>query len=503
LNQWASTQTPPAGWKLDALTAQLPPSLRDIPPLADAGKMEFTAYDGFELQEAVWLRDLSNWARGNALDDRQRVAKLFDWTVRNIELDRGSLERTPQMPWETLLLGRGTAMERAWVFILLARQQGLDAAVLATTIAPEGEKSAAPQNGKKAGTQSAGAAAPVPMADLRPWCAAVLIEGQLYLFDTTLGLPIPAPGGISVDRGGQLDIRPASLAQVAADDSLLRRLDLNPAQPYPVKSADLKRVVLLIEASPQYLARRMKLVESRLAGARKMVLTATPTAQAERLKKAAGPGARAQLWALPFDTLRRRQKLSPEQILRRIAASSQFYALLPIAPLYRARALHLKGQFTDQEGATSFYQLARPSNDDLDQAQRRLAADIVKSWEARVRQLPAEQQAAAAQQARMIAAERSETVRDACALGKQDASFWLGLIAFEQGNYASAIDYFSKRTLAAMPGGPWTHAARYNLARTYEASGRRQEAITEYRADDASPSRYGNLLRARWLAEQK
>ena len=46
-----------------------------------------------------------------------------------------------------------------------------------------------------------------------------------------------------------------------------------------------------------------------------------------------------------------------------------------------------------------------------------------------------------------------------------------------------------------MPGGPWTHAARYNLVRTYQASGRRPEAIKGYRADNTSPSRYGNLLR--------
>ena len=101
----------------------------------------------------------------------------------------------------------------------------------------------------------------------------------------------------------------------------------------------------------------------------------------------------------------------------------------------------------------------------------------MKSWEPMLRQAPVGQQAAAIQRAKIVAAERSETIRDACASGKQDASFWLGLVAFEQKNYASAIDYFSKRTLAAMPGGPWTHAARYNLAHTYEVSGRRQEAI--------------------------
>ena len=72
---------------------------------------------------------------------------------------------------------------------------------------------------------------PVALADLRPWCVAVLVEGKLYLFDPPLGLPIPAPGGIAVDRAGQLDIQPATLDQVAADDraAATARLDARPA----------------------------------------------------------------------------------------------------------------------------------------------------------------------------------------------------------------------------------------------------------------------------------
>ena len=54
---------------------------------------------------------------------------------------------------------------------------------------------------------------------------------------------------------------------------------------------------------------------------------------------------------------------------------------------------------------------------------------------------------------------------------KEDASYWLGLIAFEQKNYPVAIDYFSRRTLDATPDGPWTDGAHYNLGRTYEALG--------------------------------
>ena len=98
------------------------------------------------LQETVWLRDLTRWCRGDDVDDLGRAKRLFDWVVRNIQLDpqvsEGSVlstGHTLQMPWETLLLGQGTVLERAWVFILMARQQDLDAVLLA--VPPEGKAS--------------------------------------------------------------------------------------------------------------------------------------------------------------------------------------------------------------------------------------------------------------------------------------------------------------------------------------------------------------------------
>ena len=131
LNQWIRTQQPPADWKLDPMVAALPKPLADLPQVKDLGRMEFSRFDGFALQEAVWLRDVGLWARGDALDDLERAKSLFDWTVRNIQLEADDPNRIPQFPWETLLFGRGTATERAWVFILLARQLGIDAAMLA------------------------------------------------------------------------------------------------------------------------------------------------------------------------------------------------------------------------------------------------------------------------------------------------------------------------------------------------------------------------------------
>ena len=61
--------------------------------------------------------------------------------------------------------------------------------------------------------------------------------------------------------------------------------------------------------------------------------------------------------------------------------------------------------------------------------------------------------------------------------GKHDASYWLGLIAFEQGNYPSAIDYFTKRTLDAVPDSPWTPAATYNVGPRLRGPGQPKQAI--------------------------
>ena len=82
---------------------------------------------------------------------------------------------------------------------------------------------------------------------------------------------------------------------------------------------------------------------------------------------------------------------------------------------------------------------------------------------------------------------------------KIDASYWLGLVVEQSGNYAAAEDYFKTRVLAADPDGKWRHGAVYNLARVCEATGRTAEAIELYQNDKDAPGLSGNLVRARWL----
>ncbi|MFZ1933453.1 MAG: hypothetical protein WCB27_04380 [Thermoguttaceae bacterium] len=504
VRQWLRVQPPTTDWKLDPMMAALPKSLGELPQVKNLGEMDFTPFDGFALQEAAWLRDVSSSTRGDAVEALDRVRDLFDWIVRNIQLEPDRSNRIPQFPRETLLFGRGTATERAWVFILLLRQLDIDAAILAIDQpqgergegrGERGEKDKAKENTVKSVRDNAPgprAASAMDAAILHPWCIGVLIGKKVYLFDPLLGLPIPGPDGVTLDESGQLAIRPATLAEVAADPKLLRRLDIDASQPYGVKAVDPRRVVALLEASPPYLSRPMMLIGSRLIGERKMFLTTSPSAAAERWK--AAHVAKSHLWLQPFETLWRRSHLdwrASALWLRDVLPLFWVYqeqtvgggktsmdpleyneakqakapqVLTHAAALYKGRVLYFKGKF-GEEGAAGCYRTARPSYQSLRLSSETDLEKQVKVW------------------------------------ARQDASYWFGLMAYQRGRYRSAIDWLQAKTIEADPDGPWSTGARYNLARAYEASNQPELAMLLYHSNPSSPGYAGDLLRAKWLKE--
>jgi len=482
LNHWARAEELPADWQPDPMLAQLPEPLAALPMVRNLGRKEFGPCDGFALREALWLREIASRVRAKTTDDLTAAQRLFDWTVRNIQLEPTRPDSLPQLPWETLFFGRGTALERAWVFLLLARQEHLDAFLL--------------------GVPDPRAPADAEEAAVRPWCLAVLAQGRLYLFEPALGLPIPGPEGLSLDEHGALAIRPAALSELAADDALLRRLDREPTDPYPLVAEELDHLVAYVEASPWNLSARMQLLQARLAGRRSLKLVASPSLQAARLQDHARI-AEVRLWTYPYEVVLRRRGALPDEVRAHLLGWLHYYTAWPwdsANTLARARVLHLKGRFEGDEGAIRAYQELRFSDRQFDQMSKEMQAEIKAA---------AQQGAAAAadgaQQSMpnipdpQTAAREVELRIQLLARAKQDANYWLGLITFERGNYAAAVDWFSVRTLGAAPDGPWTTGAHYNLARSYEASGRSREAVSEYLANTNSPGHYGEFLRARWL----
>lgn len=449
LDQWIRTQSPLQDWEPDPLIETLPPEARELPEVKNLAELHFTREDAFFLQTAVWLRDIAAWAGGDGVDELSRAQALFDWVVFHIQLD--PLDSSPRLsngellvrtPWQTLLLGHGSATARAWVYLLLCRQEGLDAAMLAVNVAADGQE-----------------------PRWEPWAVGVAIGGEIYVFEPSLGFPIPAGDGLQMVPERGLEVKPATLRELAENESLLRRLDADPRNPYRVKSSMLRSVQVLLEGSAAYLSQRMEMVTRMLAGGESLVLTAHPSDEAAAFRGLFGVHD-VSLWSLPQRASIQRQAFAPE--VNRYQAMDMLPFMVQtetIMPLWRGRVLHLKGDLLGEESATTYYQSARP-------AQRLLDSSGMNS----------------AQEMMYIQA-------------KLNASYWLGLISVWTGNRKSAEDLLINRTALSVPGQPWEPGVAYALGRLNEKLGDYPRAITAYRADVHLPSRFGNLVRARWIEE--
>jgi hypothetical protein len=450
INQWLRQSEPAVEWQVDLLLATLDPALaankdlaQDISPEGLASQF-FLPYDGRVLQEAVWLRDISRWAVGDSFNKLARAEALFDWTVRNIQLDADA-NRAAERPWQTLLYGRGTAEQRAWVFALLCRQQGLDVVMLGFAL-PSVE----------------GAAATPSQPQF--WLPALVDEDQLYLFDTRLGLPIPGP-----DRKGV-----ATLKQVGDNDALLRQLDLE-GSPYPVTAEQLKNVVAYVVADPFDLSRRVRQVETKLTGDDQLALSVNASEQAERVKKLAEMSD-VRIWDVPFQTLADQLSLGPGA-RREAALKFEPFAWRPT--LWKARTRQFQGrrQIADESKNTDPDDLV----DDHGEATRLYMNKSIRPPDRTI-------------------AMSGEEERRILETAKLDATLWLGVMALDDKKYDVADHWLGRPELMAK-GSPWSGSARYNLARAHEAQGRIDEAVALLEQDD-SPQQQGNRLRAKWLKER-
>ena len=505
-NRWLESASDSDLWEPSPLLEDLPSALRDLPPLSRLDKREITLDDVFYLREVSWMQSISQWV--SELDEpvensdwldavRQSrnephahevglAMRLFDWTVQNIQLnpllDFPTSEGAPPgidpvywplyqakpgpgyqtWPWQTLLFGRGDAWQRARVFAGLARQQEIDVVVLAVQASDSSDRP-------------------------RPWLTAALIDDQLYLFDTQLGLPIPGPEAGSI----------ATLDQVRQDPALLRKLDgrfADRALIYPIQAEELDRLVALLDAGPEAFSYRMHLIESQPTSSPPLVLSIEPQRLISRL--AACGLQQVRLWETPLETwiyrntLKRRAEEDPELIGYLLLEEWIFENDMPLA---RGRQLHLRGRFEQEDGrdgAKAEYLRARIPDAKIAQIGRspqvRQELGIVRGrqndmqWE--------------------VYLQSSERI---LIRAKQNASLWLGLIHLATGRHEDARDWFQVRCLDAYEEGPWTALARYNLARLYEQSNDLVTARDLYLLTPKdSPQEHGNLLRARFLRQR-
>ncbi len=446
-NQWfRNIKADQVAWEPSNLIETLPENLRDAETIAPMISPEslrdglFNLADVRSMQEAIWLRDIAAWAKKDAYEKVEVALALFDWTIRNIQLDESDQPGFVHQPWQALMYGHGTAEMRAWVFAGLCLQQQLDVVMLSVKDA-EG--------------------------NLRWWLPAVFADGELYLFDTRLGLPI-------LDAQAE---KIATLSDVVADPSLLRNLDVDEEHSYPFTEDDLGHVSTSIVATPLQLSRRAAALQNALHGEDFVVLQAPGSGLVDSIEKLPNIND-VKLWSYPYE-----EQLAEESMKRpqRELAAQQAAAFSQRPRYWKARVLHFLGTkpvpISQQDDP-----LARPRLGHREAIQHYQHGEI-RTPDAVLDQLEAGEQ--------MIYRAI-----------KYSASYMLGLLSYDLGKFEVSEDWLRRRTLEANPQGFWTAGARYNLARTLEAMGKNAEAIEILEADQ-SPQRHGNLLRARRIAATK
>jgi len=438
------------------------------------------------LKQRIWTRNISTWARGKSALTLQRAKALFDWTVRNIEI-RPETSLPQQYPWQTLLMGTGSAWDRVWIFMELLQEERINSCLLSV---PH------PEN---------------PQEEFY-WAVGVLIDDEVYLFLPHHGLPIPGPGGLVLAENGELDYEDiATLSQVADNDSLLRRLDL-PNGKFPLNADTAKHSTVHILAAPCAVSHRMKVFEAALDREQSMMLYVDLKEQ-RRLFGTIPNVDKVELWKYPYRTMYEQlfaAELTTEQLvtfrnpnakrmLREIKQMQDSILQMQgiqteeanpsTAPsshgkndntdqslsektdfgLWSGRILYFKGRITGQESAAMSWQDARFSDSDLLELKNQPIFQL------------------------------DPTMEKVFRLATLNAIYWLGLASYENGSMSAAKDYWESRDISKR--NPWSNGVQYMLGRVAEREKDYEKAAALFEQAVAGPSAAGNLLRAQWLRE--
>lgn len=457
LNQYLLKSRAAGQTLLEPLTADTERTLADVltqEQLQQIKGEQFDRPDARHLEACFLRRDAVKRATAGIRDDMDRVHALFDWVVRNVHVvGAKDAPPIPLTPAVTLILGRGTEEERAWVFVELLRQLEIDSVMLAYT-----EKGDAPNK-----------------VNVVPMMPAVLLDDSLHLFDTTIGLPVPGSDGKGV----------ATLKQVQANPGLLSQLDLDSEHPYRFRPEHFKNVVVLLESTPDYWSPRMRFLQERLSGENRVILWSDFSSVYARFRQVMSEKTDFDLWPLPntVDKLSRTQAYTEQLMGNRermigLLTPYQFFAGID------ARVAHLHGRWKDaipvymgnrvsilewatmkrnQVGLESIVMNVSTSEKDVEGARKELAAQVP----------------------------------DLYGQIREDSTYFLGVAKFEQHEYEPAANWLGKSYLERYGEGRWKAGALYHLGRCAEAQKDIEKAIEYYTTERTSPQSHGNLLRAR------
>lgn len=517
-----------ANWSLDPQYETLINDNQDLPVVQRVDDLSFLKSDSYYIQQAAWAKRIGNRVtsfqdmgmyelyrllgdpdgQGLSFDDitaklnpavsKEKVpqlsqaVRLFDWITRNIQiLDPQGISEDQyeefrlndsshsnaaagipglgykHYPWQTLLYGRGEYVQKAKLFMVLCEQMGMSTTMLALPGEGEGE--------------------------LVPWLPAVLIDGELYLFDTQLGLPIPGevPGSI------------ATLSQVRNNGKLLTDLDLTLEEStrdntkYRVRPDQLTDVTALIYVSPESISHRMKFLEDRLAGEKRLRLTSDPKPALDELSKI--EGVTPQIWDIAFTTRRFRNAVkraadlvaTDSQLIEKLDWYFDEESYVDSFVAYRtARNLYFIGKFESarnsrRANAIQRFRSLMYTDDEIAglATNRRLMYQlgIMKDDKQDVKSFN----------------DLLRGVQQQMELVRRDAGLFMAQSTFDNGNIGTCANWL-RRVDEKGDSERWNTGVKYLTARAFETRKEYKRAIELYSKGEFDQF-HGNLIRARLL----
>lgn len=218
----------------------------------------FTNLDPNYLAECLYLRDAARSLDAAGLPPVKQAELAFAWVCRQLVLShwvtasgRGAQRMPPVPPSYALRRGSGSGLERAFVFLALLQQLGLDGCLIG------------PPEAETRGWSTTTDPARPPKGPF--WAVGVRAGGDVILFDPW--------------RGEQL---PGALAALKANPDVMKPWIEDKGRPWDVTAEQLKAATLFVATPLTALAPRMRRLEQELQAAGAPRLAVDPVALMSR-----------------------------------------------------------------------------------------------------------------------------------------------------------------------------------------------------------------------------
>jgi hypothetical protein len=205
--------------------------------LAEVNSGLFTLLDAHHLDLCLLLREAARSLEVEGQPPLEQAKTAFAWVIRQVRLQQPEQPGPMSPPQFVLRRGWGASEERAVLFLELLRQFDVQGCMIAFP----GDD---------------------PGRHLSSWIPGVLVNKEIYLFDTRLGLPLPGPEGQEI----------ATLRQIRNHQNPFQPLAIDNKHHYDVTAEQVKRAEINLVCSLSEAAPRMKYLESVLSQPRKISL---------------------------------------------------------------------------------------------------------------------------------------------------------------------------------------------------------------------------------------